>query len=159
MFENNSAKIFDAKTFKVVEELHFPSSYGQPKLHTNTKSLRPTSQYGSGKRKIAHDKGEAGASGPSRPEQAGAAAYGQGKSQPRDWLAENMRATGKGSRSVLPALSATNGLGGQQQKAREAANSASNPDAASTPGDVSGERSTKREAGGKGTAKGPDGRA
>lgn len=153
MFENNSAKIFDAKTFKVVEELHFPSSYGQPK------SLRPTSQYGSGKRKIAHEKGEVGASGPSRPEQAGAAAYGQGKSQPRDWLAENMRATGKGSRSVLPSLSASNGLGSQQQKAKEVANSASNPDAASTPGDVSGERSAKREAGGKGAAKGPDGRA
>ena len=60
---------------------------------------------------------------------------------------------------MLPTLSATNGLGGQQQKAREAANSASNPDAASTPGDVSGDRSAKREAGGKGTAKGPEGRA
>ena len=37
LFDNNAAKIFETKNFKVVQELTFPSSYAQPK------SMRPQS--------------------------------------------------------------------------------------------------------------------
>ena len=44
LFDNNAAKIFDVKDFKVIQELNFESKYAQPK------SLRPQSQHGAGRR-------------------------------------------------------------------------------------------------------------
>lgn len=31
LFENNAAKVFDAKTFNIIQELSFPSKYAEPK--------------------------------------------------------------------------------------------------------------------------------
>jgi hypothetical protein len=39
LFENNSAKIFDAKSFKVVQELHYPSNYAKPKEKIENASI------------------------------------------------------------------------------------------------------------------------